>query len=200
MAISRLFPILVFFFGCSVSDTTTTSPEEESVPEYDRSDWKHWSDLDGDCQDTRQEVLIRDSQEPVVFTDEKECRVATGKWVDPYSSTVITDPSLVDIDHIVALQDAHESGGWRWIPEDKEKFANDLEQLTVSSRTTNRSKGSRGPDEWLPPLETFRCEYLDIWLAIKTRYGLELSCSEEATINQMKRTCLAGQVPVLPQN
>lgn len=197
-------PWVLFFLACAVSGAEAESvaplTSEEPAVEYDRGDWKHWSDLDGDCQDSRQEVLIRDSRVPVTFKSEKQCRVATGEWKDPYSTSVITNPTYVDVDHIVALRDAHDSGGSTWTAEQKEQFANDLEQLTVSSRSTNRSKGSRGPDEWLPPLAEFRCDYIDIWLGIKTRYELTMSEAEEAVISYMKKTCHEEQVPVLPQN
>ena len=48
------------------------------IPEYDRGDWRHWVDEDGDCQDARQEVLIEESLEPVEYEDDRECRVACG--------------------------------------------------------------------------------------------------------------------------
>jgi hypothetical protein len=191
--------LLFVVLGCSTLEGSAAEPEF-GIPEYDRKEWKHWADLDKDCQDARQEVLIRDSKVPVTFKTERQCKVALGEWHDIYSSTIITNPTYVDIDHVVALGDAHESGGYNWSADEKKAFANDLGQLVSSSRSTNRSKGAKGPDEWLPPLEDFRCEYLEMWLEVKKRYGLEMSCSEEATINQMKRTCLAGQVPVQPQN
>lgn len=62
------------------------------LPEYDRDDWKHWTDADGDCQDTRQEVLIAESSVPATFTSETSCRVATGRWTGPYTGEVVDDP------------------------------------------------------------------------------------------------------------
>lgn len=197
-----VLPWVLFLTTCAVADVdgSLEDPSGSSLPEYDRSEWKHWTDEDGDCQDSRQEVLIRDSRVPVTFKTEKQCSVATGEWKDPYSTSVITNPTYVDIDHVVALRDAHESGGWQWSAEQRQAFANDLGQLTVSSRSTNRSKGARGPDEWLPPLPEFRCQYIDIWLAVKEKYELTMTETEAALVAYMKKTCLEGQVPVLPQN
>jgi len=177
-----------------------TCPDLEPAPvDYDRKLYKHWTDADGDCQDARQEVLIRDSQVPVTFDGERQCRVATGQWTDPYSGDLITNPSLVDVDHIVALRDAHDSGGHLWAPKRRESFANSLEGLVASGRSTNRSKGSRGPDEWLPPLTSYRCQYIENWLAVKSSWELELAEDESARITYMQKICAAGQVPVLPQ-
>ena len=179
--------------------------EAEAAPEpteYDRKLWKHWKDADKDCQDARQEVLIRDSEEPVTCTDEKQCRVATGKWRCPYTGTVITDPSKVDVDHMVSLKDAHLSGGWAWPPEQRQNFANNLEDpthLRATSQYGNRSKGARGPDEWLPPLKGARCQYIQDWIGVKERWEFGLSESERGVLSYMLKICTADKIPVLPQ-
>ena len=173
---------------------------EPEPPEYKRSDWGRWEDADGDCQDTRQEVLIRDSVEPVIFTDEKECRVVSGQWVDPYDGEVVTDPSKIDVDHVVALRDAHDSGAWQWDKDQRIALFNDLDNLKATSASTNRSKGARGPDEWLPPMASVRCGYIEKWLALKTKHGLEMSEAEESRVTYMQKICSVNQVPVLPQN
>jgi hypothetical protein len=178
---------------------TEPQTEPEAV-EYERKLWRHWADLDKDCQDGRQEVLIRDSEVPVTYTDEKECRVATGKWTGPYTGTVIEDPSKVDVDHLVALQDAHVSGGWEWDADKRKAFANNEMHLLATSQFGNRSKGAKGPDEWLPPLESYRCEYLARWLAVKEAHELTMTEGEAAVVDYMQKICADGGVPPLPQN
>ena len=175
---------------------------DQEQPEYDRKDWKHWSDADKDCQDSRQEVLIRDSDIPVTFTDEKQCRVATGQWTCPYTGTVITDSSKVDVDHMVALNDAHGSGGWSWSADQRESFANDLDNpkhLLATSQYGNRSKGAKGPDEWLPPLESARCQYIQDWMLVKANYELVMDEGESAVLLYMIHICDEGLTPPMPQ-
>ncbi len=177
-------------------------PGPSSPPEYDRKLWKHWIDADDDCQSTRQEVLIRDSEVPVTFKTARQCRVATGRWTCPYTGAVVDDPSKVDVDHLVAREDAHESGGHSWIAKARRRFANDLrspEHLLATSRSANRSKGAKGPDEWLPPLETARCDYLEAWLGVKEAHELTLSEGERAVTAYMARICEQGGTPPLPQ-
>jgi len=60
---------------------------------YVRKDWPHWEDLDADCQNTRAEILIRDSRVLVQFKGEVECRVVAGEWFDPYTGQVFTSAS-----------------------------------------------------------------------------------------------------------
>ena len=54
----------------------TVAATPTGIPEYDRGEWKHWTDEDGDCQDARQEALIAESLEPVEYEDDRECRQA----------------------------------------------------------------------------------------------------------------------------
>ncbi len=164
----------------------------EVVPPYDRSDWIHWIDADGDCQNTRDEVLIRDSTCPVTFRDQRNCKVASGCWTDPYSGQAYTDPKDLDIDHVVALGNAHLSGGWRWDKERKKAYANDLQDpkhLLAVDGPLNRAKGSKGPEQWKPPAETYWCDYARIWSAIKARWELRMSPEEREAATTMESRC-----------
>lgn len=101
-------------------------------PDYNRSDWKHWEDFDGDCQNTRQELLIVSSIVPVTFTNDRGCTVATGIWLGPYTGKVFLKSSDVDIDHIIPLKYAHDHGGSLWSPLLKKVFANDPDNIIVT--------------------------------------------------------------------
>jgi hypothetical protein len=163
------------------------------VPDYDRKTWKHWVDADGDCQDTRQEVLIEESEVPVTFKDARQCKVASGRWTCPYTGRVFTDPGQLDVDHMVPLQNAHVSGGWQWDSARKEVYANDLddpEHLIAVDRGANRSKGSKGPEEWMPPNQADWCHYVSDWKAIKIRWGLSMTPAETAQVDELLGDCI----------
>ena len=83
-----------------------------TIPDYNRSDWNHWIDADNDCQDTRHELLVRESLEPVAFNTTSQCRVVTGLWYGNYLGVVLDQSSDLDLDHIIPLKWAHEHGGW----------------------------------------------------------------------------------------
>lgn len=156
---------------------------------YDRADWPHWIDADGDCQDTRTEILIRDSTAPVKFKRNQGCNVSWGQWVGPYTGQVFTKASDVDIDHVIPLSHAHKTGGAVWSREKKREFANDPENLLTVDDSTNQGKGDKGPAQWKPPLKTYWCEYARRWRRIKGKYGLTISTPEESSLNVMERTC-----------
>jgi hypothetical protein len=91
-------------------------PREPSpMPVYNRLiQYGDWIDEDRDCEDTRAEVLIRDSRLPVERHAHNQCRVRAGSWVDPFGGDTLALASDVDIDHMVPLRNAHLSGAWRW--------------------------------------------------------------------------------------
>ena len=130
--------------------TITVAPVPADIPEYDRSDWRHWIDEDGDCQDARHEVLIAESLDQVTFETDRQCRVETGQWYGAFTAVYVEDPGDLDIDHLVPLKNAHLSGAWAWNPAMKEEYANYLGEenhLIAVTASANRSKGAKGPEE-----------------------------------------------------
>ena len=170
--------------------TIATVPDD--IPEYDRSDWRHWIDEDGDCQDARQESLVAESLVPVIFETDRECRVATGRWYGAFTGVYVEDPSDLDIDHLVPLKNAHLSGGWRWDAEMKEEYANDLsdpDHLIAVTVSANRSKGAKGPEEWGPPEQSYWCDYATDWTEVKARWELTMTKVESEIMMDMLGTC-----------
>ena len=172
--------------------TVTVSQIPTDIPEYDRSQWKHWSDEDGDCQDARQEVLIAESLVEVAFETDKECRVATGRWYGAFTGTYLDAPGDLDIDHLVPLKNAHQSGGSAWDAARKEQYANHLghpDHLIAVARGANRSKGAKGPEDWRPPDEGYWCQYAMDWTEVKMEWGLSMTQGEVEAVIEMLDTC-----------
>ncbi len=155
---------------------------------YDRAEWKHWIDADHNCRDTRVEVLIKLSKNPVVFNS-TQCDVASGRWLDEYSGTVYLTPGPMDIDHIVPLAWANGHGGDKWDRERKQTFANDFKNLKPVAMRLNRQKGDKGPDEWMPPNHAYRCKYLNEFFDVVNSYKLEFTPSENRVISKMLTAC-----------
>ena len=155
---------------------------------YSRSEFPHWIDADHDCQDTRQEVLIRDADAPVVMSADG-CTVVSGMWIDPYTGEQFTNPKDLDIDHLVALKNAWNSGASEWEKEKRKEYANylgnDYHLLAVKA-SENRRKGYKAPDEYLPPLKEAQCPYVDAWVKVKSQWELTITGSE---LSAIKRVC-----------
>ena len=181
-----------FFATACRGPVSPSRVETNSVPTYNRDDWQHWIDADGDCQDTRQEVLIEESLTPVVFVDARNCRVLTGTWRDAYSGTFYTDPGQLDVDHLVPLANEHLSGGWAWTREQKRNYANDLidrHHLIAVYLSLNRQKGSQTPATWRPPDRAAWCDYAKAWIGVKARWGLSVVAEEQAALVEMRVGC-----------
>jgi len=165
----------------------------DTVSAFDRNTYNHWIDADGDCQTTRHEVLIRDSQIGVDFRDSSECKVDSGAWIDPYTGNTITDARDIDIDHMVPLLNTHMSGGWNWTPERREEYANfmdDSDHLVSVLDSENQAKGGKGPDEYMPTNEDFHCEYVENWIRIKRDWGLRMTVNEAEATFRIHFDCL----------
>ena len=170
----------------------TVSAVPATLPNYDRNDWKQWTDADRDCQDARNEVLIAESRTAVAYRTDRKCRVAAGEWLAPYSNTIVTDPRRLDVDHMVPLGNAHDSGAWQWSANQRERYANyseDPQHLIAVTASANRSKGARGPGQWKPEDQTYWCQYAVDWIAIKSTWELTVTEAELAGLNEMLYSC-----------
>lgn len=150
---------------------------DESSTSYERSVFgQGWDESDGDCQNSRAEALIATSSTPVGFASERGCRVVTGRWISPFTGKVIQNSSEINIDHVVPLKWAWNRGAKDWSQPERERFANDLVNLWPVELSLNRSKGARGPDEWLPP--SGQCGYVAKFRRIVKQYDLKPASGE----------------------
>ena len=123
--------------------------------------------------------MIRDSQTQVSFDG---CRVVSGLWNLPYSGGSTTSASQIDIDHIIPLKWAHGHGGDRWSSARKRAFANDPDNLLATYYSANRSKGAKGPDQWMPAIN--KCSYALRWEGLIEKYGLLTTTGEMVAIDR----------------
>lgn len=170
-------------------------------PAYHRADWRHWTDADGDCQNTRHEVLLAEAHGPVTFRTTRQCQVVSGQWTALYTGTTVTTASSLDIDHLVPLKHAHDAGGWQWSAARKREYANALttaDHLIAVTASANRGKGARGPAEWKPADRSAWCRYARSWVQVKVTWGLTSTAAEQTALREMLGTCPAGGSVVVP--
>lgn len=158
---------------------------------FTRANYKTWIDVDKDCQNTRDEILIIESLESPIL-DKSGCKVISGKWHDKYTGAYYTDPSELDIDHLVPLAEVDRSGGNKWSKEKKIAYANDLshkETLIAVSASQNRAKKDKDPSEWMPENKSYHCQYLKSWLTVKKTWKLEFDKKEKDFISKQLKKC-----------
>ena len=100
---------------------------------------------------------------------------------------------FINIDHVVSLKDAHDSGAASWSTYKKRTFANDKANHVPSCGRVNSSKGSAGPKDFLRrsndgkglEYEIVRfCGYVQKYYAVKVKYGLSFQDNDSATFEQ----------------
>lgn len=159
---------------------------EPDGSDYSRSDYKHWVTVEGKC-DAREESLKK-----VGFsTDPKTCRAEKGyKYTDPYTDKVVDDPAKLDIDHVIPLGRANDTGAKSWSPEKKQQYANDVDTVLLPvDASANRQKGDKGPGEWMPANQKFHCEYSKKYVDIASKYGLWISQSDKDALKKGLQSC-----------
>ena len=165
--------------------------EAEEPDGYDRGLFRHWVDADGDGCDTRREVLITEAvTAPTVGGG---CGLSDGVWVSRYDGETETGNGRgFDIDHLVPLKEAWDSGAHGWDAQTRERFANDLgyeHSLVAVSAGSNRSKGAQDPTTWLPPERSQRCWYAAAWINVKARWDLSVDPAEADTLRNIISGC-----------
>jgi hypothetical protein len=157
---------------------------------YEREKFGGWRDFDRDGCDTRREVLFAEAKvKPDVG---RGCSLAGGKWYSPYDGRTYTNPARLQIDHMVPLSEAWQSGAYRWTNTTRQRFANDLgysRSLMAVTAGVNMSKGDRQPGEWLPPRRAYVCRYVADWIAVKWRWGLTVDSWEKANLKGLLNYC-----------
>ncbi|MGV9892091.1 HNH endonuclease family protein [Streptomyces sp. NPDC003395] len=183
-------------FTAPVRDVLAQLPvTAEDRTGYQRDAFKHWVDADKDGCNTRAEVL---KAEAVIAPEQgPRCTLTGGQWYSPYDDRYIDGPRGLDIDHLVPLAEAWDSGASSWSPQEREAYANDLgddRALIAVSAASNRSKADQDPTTWLPLAAGYRCQYVTDWIADKMRWGLNIDEDEQAALVESLNAC--PNVPV----
>lgn len=166
---------------------------------YDRDLFKHWepavesfswkSGLSG-CS-ARQATFARDSLNYLVWEDKENCVWRDNRWRDFLGDGTLKsdNPSDFDIDHVVPLKLAWISGAQDWDDSLRTQFANDSWNLIIADPSVNRSKGSKGAEEFLPTGPS-ACYYAETYTIVKYDYSLTITSDEKMALReQMEQFC-----------
>jgi len=154
-----------------------------------------WSTTNG-C-DTRNIILHRDLQNPVV---DEECAVVSGTLNDTYTGTVIEfekGSSSIQIDHVVALSDAWQTGAQQLTRAERIQLANDPLELIAVQGDANQQKSDGDAATWLPSNTSFRCEYVARQIAVKQKYALWVKEAEKQAILAVLNACPDQALPAM---
>ena len=172
--------------------------EAESGDNYERSEfsssWASWRDCN-----VRQKILNRDLKD--VQLGDNGCTVVSGTLNDPYSGQTIelttksAVSSKVQIDHVVALSNAWQTGAQHLTKEERKALANDDLELIAVSSSANQDKSDGDASEWLPENKAFRCEYVARQIAVKLKYQLWVTTTEKSAMVNVLTTCPNEPLP-----
>ena len=126
---------------------------------YSREQFPHWKDPDKNGCDSRNDILKRDLTKVIFKADTNNCKVIAGTLLDPYSNKLIEfdlskSASTIDIDHVVALSNAWQTGAFQLTLTQRTNFANDPLNLLAVDFKLNRQKGDADAATWLPPYKS----------------------------------------------
>ena len=160
-----------------------------------------WADVDRNGCDTRNDILKRDLTKEVFKEKTSGCTVLSGTLVDPFSGEIINfvqgakTSSEVQIDHLVALSNAWQTGAFKLTPDQRKAFANDPLNLLAVKGRLNSQKGDGDAATWLPPLKSFRCDYVSRQIAVKIKYKLWFTAPEKEAMIRILKSCPEKALP-----
>ena len=176
-------------------------PDSDTKTPYNRDDYRHWDNYQRSCWTVREEVLLEESDIPPTLLDSsgnlttdpaQACEITGGQWTSLYDGEIFTNPDDLDVDHMVPLGNANASGANLWDAQKKEDYANYLmfkDHLIAVSTNSNRSKSDQSPDLWLPTEESYRCQYVEDWVQIKSDWKLSVTQAERNAIIGVLSQC-----------
>ncbi|MFJ5594810.1 HNH endonuclease family protein [Streptomyces noursei] len=149
--------------------------------------------------DTRDDILKRDLKS-VKFEGTSKCTVASGTLADPYTGKTIAfqrgpKSSAVQIDHLVALSDAWQTGAQQLPQAQREALANDPLNLVAADGPANMGKGDKDAASWLPANKSFDCTYVARQIVVKQKYHLWVTPAEGTAMKKTLETCPAQKLP-----
>ena len=150
--------------------------------------------------DTRNDILRRDLRQVAVRAGSQGCSVTSGTLTDPYTGKALAfssrNAAAVQIDHVVALSNAWQTGAQALLPSQRQDLANDPINLQATAGAINQAKGDGDAATWLPPNKSYRCTYVARQVAVKAKYGLWVTVAERNTISTVLTAC--GATPATP--
>ena len=161
-----------------------------------------WADADRNGCDTRNDILKRDMTSVVYKEKTRDCVVVSGTLVDRYSGETINfvrgniSSMEVQIDHVVALSNAWQTGAFQLTLAQRTALANDPLNLFAVKGRLNLQKSDGDAATWLPPLKSFRCAYVAQQIAVKAKYSLWVVPPEKAAMVAILAKCPTQTVPV----
>ena len=145
--------------------------------------------------DTRNDILRRDLIDVVFKPGSNGCAVLSGILDDPYTGTTVefergpATSADVQIDHVVALSDAWQTGAQQLDLFTRTNFANDPLNLQTTIGWINQEKGDGDAATWLPPNKSYRCPFVTRIVDIKSAYGLWVTPAEHDAIAWVLSDC-----------
>jgi hypothetical protein len=160
-----------------------------------------WADVDRNGCDTRNDMLKRDLTNIAFKAKTRDCVVLSGILLDRYSGETINfvrgnvSSMEVQIDHVVALSNAWQTGAFKLSVVQRTAFANDPMNLFAVKGRLNSQKGDGDAATWLPPLKSFRCAYVAQQIAVKAKYSLWVTAPEKEAMVRILSACPKQKLP-----
>jgi hypothetical protein len=160
-----------------------------------------WADVDKNGCDTRNDILKRDLTDEVFKEKTRNCVVQSGILIDPYSGETInfnrgnTTSMEIQIDHVVALSNAWQTGAFKLTIKERTALANDPMNLLAVKGRLNSQKNDGDAATWLPPLKSYRCDYVARQIAVKIKYKLWFTAPEKEAMVRILKSCPEKALP-----